>query len=725
MDARAARQQDPAGDRLHQQELTARRRGRRARREHEHAGSVAGRERRRRKPCRSTTPRARCSPRASTTDVGATSERFVIAAAEAFVASAKMGRSQAVTAPLRRAVDGLSVRRAGEGDRHDRPAARDGEGRGQGARDREPARHDRPAEILSPRTLLEILKGSNTLGDERRQSYLKGLSKVLECIQSQHFDSAISFLPESPARTHPRTAARLHAPRRPRLRSQDRRAVRQRRHRARPRAGAPAGVDGHATPPRKPISMASQSPHPLVRIEALGHIEGVSGVRVRTEMRKLLDDDQTRGAPGRAQRDGDSTTSRPPGRSWCCASRTRRSSKLPLEEREQSLQTLSKLRPKRCEEVCIALLKTSQAVPAGVARDDARARGALSGRGREHRRRATTCSVRSPRASRGATASACATRATAALAPSHGSVPRSDRAPLNRRTRRATSRPQPAATPRSARSSANRRPERPVSVRRPRRARPAQRRAERAGGRELPAPPTAAEQPGANTTATRKTHERGRRAKPSDTTTRPKDARPRRRGNRAGQDANAVDFLAACKATDSRNKSLEEIRDKGADVDPRGLSPAQELARARDRATRPVQTTVKETHGIISDFASIVGGYVSITYVEDTIFVCGQLLRASRSIYESAMEVGKMLAICGVSEVQLHRRDDRSRPARASARPSRRRVARPRATQPPARGQAHEHRPCARSTPRCRRPRTTKTCRRWRRRCARMLRRWS
>jgi hypothetical protein len=34
--------------------------------------------------------------------------------------------------------------------------------------------------------------------------------------------------------------------------------------------------------------------------------------------------------------------------------------KLPLEERQQSLQTLSKLRPKRCEEVCITLLKTSK-----------------------------------------------------------------------------------------------------------------------------------------------------------------------------------------------------------------------------------------------------------------------------------------------------------------------------------------------------------------------------
>ncbi|HEX2676008.1 MAG TPA: hypothetical protein VHM19_05195, partial [Polyangiales bacterium] len=68
---------------------------------------------------------------------------------------------------------------------------------------------------------------------------------------------------------------------------------------------------------------------------------------------------------------------------------------------------------------------------------------------------------------------------------------------------------------------------------------------------------------------------------------------------------------------------------------------------------KAVQMTVKESHAIISDFAVTVGGYVSITYVEDTIFVCGQLLRASRSIYESAMEVGKMLGICNVSEVSF------------------------------------------------------------------------
>ena len=109
-------------------------------------------------------------------------------------------------------------------------------------------------------------------------------------------------------------------------------------------------------------------------------------------------------------------------------------------------------------------------------------------------------------------------------------------------------------------------------------------------------------------------------------------------------------FLAACKATDSRNKALEEIRDKGADVI---LAVFRMLKNSLVHATsnKAVQITIKETHTIITDFASIVGGYVSLTYVDDTIFVCGQLLRASRSIYESAMEVGKMLAACGVSEL--------------------------------------------------------------------------
>ena len=111
-------------------------------------------------------------------------------------------------------------------------------------------------------------------------------------------------------------------------------------------------------------------------------------------------------------------------------------------------------------------------------------------------------------------------------------------------------------------------------------------------------------------------------------------------------------FLQACKASDSRNKSLEEIRDKGADVILALFRMFKNsLVHAIDN--KAVQMTVKESHNILSDFASVVGGYVSVTYIEDSIFVCGQLLRASRSIYESALEVGKMLGTCGVSELSF------------------------------------------------------------------------
>jgi hypothetical protein len=111
-------------------------------------------------------------------------------------------------------------------------------------------------------------------------------------------------------------------------------------------------------------------------------------------------------------------------------------------------------------------------------------------------------------------------------------------------------------------------------------------------------------------------------------------------------------FLAACKATDSRNKALEEIRDKGSDV----ILAAFRMFKnslVHSVENKAVAQTVAESHSIITDFAAIVGGQVSITFVEDTIFVCGQLLRASRSIYESALEVGKLLNRVGVSEVSF------------------------------------------------------------------------
>jgi hypothetical protein len=110
------------------------------------------------------------------------------------------------------------------------------------------------------------------------------------------------------------------------------------------------------------------------------------------------------------------------------------------------------------------------------------------------------------------------------------------------------------------------------------------------------------------------------------------------------------DFLASCKASDSRHKALEEIRDKGSDV---VLAVFRMLKNSlvHHIGNDAVRATAKDSLSIITDFSSIVGGAVSLTFVDETIFVCGQLLRASRSIYESAMEVGKLLGSVGVSEV--------------------------------------------------------------------------
>ena len=113
---------------------------------------------------------------------------------------------------------------------------------------------------------------------------------------------------------------------------------------------------------------------------------------------------------------------------------------------------------------------------------------------------------------------------------------------------------------------------------------------------------------------------------------------------------NRSNFLAQCKASDSRNRSLEEIRDKGAEVI---LATFRLLKNSLVHAidNQAVALTAKESHALMHDFAGMVGGYVSLTFVDETIFVCGQLLRASRSIYESAMEVGRLLGATGVSEI--------------------------------------------------------------------------
>ncbi|HEX7480905.1 MAG TPA: protein kinase [Polyangiales bacterium] len=286
-------------------------------------------------------------------DVAATSERFVVAAAEAFVASAKMGRSNAVTAPLRRAVDSLG---SGEPTKAIDMILELRETVQVEGKEVETAslRDTMTSEVLSPGTLLEILKGSGKLEGDAKTEYLKGMSRVLACIQSQHFDSALAYLPEAPEGKVQEILIEFVT----RLGKGNELKIAA----LFPDASVDLGLTlvrlltSIDTPEAKEaVAQASRSPHALVRIEALGHVEGVSGPRLRLEVRKLVEDDdpEVRLMALRAMEKYNIVIAGP-----FLVLRIQQPGffKLPVEERKQALQTLCKLRPKRGEEVCMALL---------------------------------------------------------------------------------------------------------------------------------------------------------------------------------------------------------------------------------------------------------------------------------------------------------------------------------------------------------------------------------
>jgi eukaryotic-like serine/threonine-protein kinase len=291
------------------------------------------------------------------TDVRAASERFVIAAAEAFVASARMGRSQAVSAPLRRAVDGLGGGDPGKAMDMIIELRESLKIEGKEL-ETDSLRNLMTAEVLSPRTLQLMLQSGSVLPEDTSQVYLAGLGRVLGALQAQHFESAIAFLPATrPGRLRQllfdillKSGAGLEAMIGALFKDADMELGLE-------LVRLLMGMESDAA--RDAITLAANSPHPLVRIEALGHLEGVSGGRVREEMRKLLGDPQNsvRMAALQAMEQHRIAAA---GAFLVLRIQDPAFLQLPAEERRQSLQTLATLRPKRCEEVCIELLKQSK-----------------------------------------------------------------------------------------------------------------------------------------------------------------------------------------------------------------------------------------------------------------------------------------------------------------------------------------------------------------------------
>lgn len=100
------------------------------------------------------------------------------------------------------------------------------------------------------------------------------------------------------------------------------------------------------------------------------------------------------------------------------------------------------------------------------------------------------------------------------------------------------------------------------------------------------------------------------------------------------------------------NPILEQIRALGSEV-VLALFRLVKIAIVHRIDNDAVTQTLERTHASIADFCAAVGMNASLTFLDDTVFVCGQLLRASRGVYQSALELGELLERAGVSEISI------------------------------------------------------------------------
>ena len=102
----------------------------------------------------------------------------------------------------------------------------------------------------------------------------------------------------------------------------------------------------------------------------------------------------------------------------------------------------------------------------------------------------------------------------------------------------------------------------------------------------------------------------------------------------------------------SRSARAEQIQDRGAEVLAavfRLTKTALVHAMDNDAAVDAVARCTE----LLQSFTREIGSAASMTFANDTVLVCGQLLRGSRGIYESAGELGKLLGRAGVTELRF------------------------------------------------------------------------
>ena len=113
-----------------------------------------------------------------------------------------------------------------------------------------------------------------------------------------------------------------------------------------------------------------------------------------------------------------------------------------------------------------------------------------------------------------------------------------------------------------------------------------------------------------------------------------------------------MDFLTSCSTSSTLNPILEEIHERSAEV-VLAIFRLVKIAMIHSLNNDAVKATIESSHQVLQSFIESVGRPALVTYAQETVFVCGELLRASSTVYQSAIELGALLAKCGASEVRL------------------------------------------------------------------------
>src|SRR6185295_10215088 len=105
---------------------------------------------------------------------------------------------------------------------------------------------------------------------------------------------------------------------------------------------------------------------------------------------------------------------------------------------------------------------------------------------------------------------------------------------------------------------------------------------------------------------------------------------------------NSKDFLPHCVASTTGNPLLEQIRDQSSHVVLAVYRLVKNaLVHAIDNSA--MLETAAQSAEILQGFAAEVALAPTLTFADDSVFVCGQLLRASRKVYQTATELGTLL----------------------------------------------------------------------------------